>query len=65
MERPFEESELYGEITFADVTVKFSGRELRAHKVILGMRSKYFKRALAKDGGFKVNRVPNALGHHR
>ena len=54
MERQFNPSELYGEPAFADVTIKYSGRQLRAHKVVLGMRSKYFKRAFAEDSGFKV-----------
>lgn len=58
MERLFNPGELFGEQAFADVTIKYSGRELRAHKVILSMRSKYFERAFAVDSGFKVSFPP-------
>jgi len=54
MERPLDMAKLFGEPAFADVAVKFSGRELKLHKVILCTRSKYFEKAFATDGHFAV-----------
>lgn len=50
----FDGSAWYGNPRFSDVTIKFSGRELKAHKLVLCSRSKYFQRALGEDGAFMV-----------
>lgn len=59
MERTFDAADFFGDPAFADVTIKFSGRELRAHKMILCTRSKYFEEAL-KEGRFKVSDQPHS-----
>lgn len=53
-ELEFKSADLYGDTTYTDLTIKFSGKTLRAHKVILCRRSKYFERALGSVGAFKV-----------
>lgn len=58
MERPLDANKVFGDAALSDVTIKFSGRQIRAHKIILSIRSKYFERAFAKDSGFKVSRYP-------
>lgn len=54
MERHLDAARWYGEPNLSDVTIRFSGMERRAHKIILSMRSRYFERAFAEDKGFKV-----------
>ncbi|KAK5170355.1 uncharacterized protein LTR77_004942 [Saxophila tyrrhenica] len=43
-------SQYFNSSTFSDVTLKFSGQELLAHKVILACASPYFKRAFEQTG---------------
>lgn len=57
VERPFKTKALYGDPRYSDITIKYSGREFKAHKVIICTRCKYFERALAEDGGFKVRSI--------
>ena len=42
-------SSFYGEPAFSDVTIKYSGKELKAHKIILGTRSPYLKRMFQQE----------------
>lgn len=45
----------FGEQAFSDVVIKYSGQELKAHKIILCTRSKYFESAFGEGGRFKVS----------
>lgn len=48
-ERDFEASNFFGEPTFADATIRFSGHELKAHRIILCTRGQVL-RACAQGG---------------
>ena len=47
-------SKLYQQDEFADVMVKFGDEEMKCHRLVLGMRSKYFRTLLKPDSGFMV-----------
>ena len=55
MESEFKTADFYGEPAFSDMTIKYSGKELKAHKIILCTRSKYFRQAFGEGGKFKVS----------
>ena len=43
---------LYGSGTFSDILIKFSGREIKYHKVVLFQGSDYFKALCGPDSRF-------------
>ncbi|TKA80902.1 hypothetical protein B0A55_01667 [Friedmanniomyces simplex] len=51
--------EFFGSKTYADITLRFGGQELPAHRLILTKGSDYFKAML--DSKFEVHDIPNAL----
>lgn len=44
----------YNKPEYSDVTVKWSGREIKAHRMVLCGRSEYFKKAIGPGSQFKV-----------
>lgn len=53
-ERMLDISKLYGDPQYSDLSIKYSGREMKVHKLVVCMRCKYFERALSESGTFKV-----------
>lgn len=45
---------LFDNDAFADITIKYGSRSIRAHRVILSIRSRWFREAFAKDMQSKV-----------
>ena len=44
----------YDNADFSDVTIKFGGKEIKAHRMVLCAKSEYFKKALGPSSPFKV-----------
>ena len=42
----------FNNATFSDVTIRFSGREIKCHKLVLSLASDYFKALLDPDKAF-------------
>lgn len=47
-------ADFFDQEAYTDITIKFSGRETKAHKIILCSNSEYFKRLCGPDSKFKV-----------
>ena len=48
-------SRLYDCDQFTDLTINFSGRKVKAHRVVLCIQSEYFSKLCNPDSGFTVN----------
>jgi hypothetical protein len=47
-------SEFFRQDALSDVTLHFSGREMKCHKIILCARSEYFRKLCGPESGFAV-----------
>ena len=48
-------SRLYNSNSFSDITISFSGRKVKAHRIVLCGQSAYFDKLLNPDSGFMVS----------
>ena len=55
LEHEFKTANFFDNSAFSDVTIKYDGKEVKAHKMILCTRSKYFERMLGQGSQFKVS----------
>lgn len=51
----FDARKLFNNDSFADVTIKYAGKEIRAHRLILCLRSEYFDKILGTATKTKVS----------
>ena len=49
--------DLFDKDAYSDVTVSFSGRQIKAHKVLLCQTSDYFKKLCGPDARFQVSGI--------
>lgn len=54
MATKFDSALHFNQDAFSDITIRFSGEEIKAHKIILCSKSKYFMRAFGPGSRFKV-----------
>lgn len=45
---------LFDKEEWSDITIKFSDREVSAHRIVLALSLEYFETLLKSDNGFKV-----------
>lgn len=55
---------LWANPEYADIIIRFSGRERKCHKVVLCRKSKYFRGLCGKDADFKVRRSRHTSSRH-
>ena len=55
MDQPFDAGVYFNSRSFSDVVIRFSGREIKAHRIFLCSKSPYFQKALGPDSNFKVS----------
>lgn len=53
----FDARHLFNNPALADVTIKYAGKEIRAHRVILSIRSEWFNNVLGPNAESKVARL--------
>lgn len=57
MDKPFDTAPYFNSASFSDILIRFSGREIKAHRIFLCSRSPYFQKAIGPGAQFKVRQV--------